>query len=90
MQPKEHCFSIELENKNYEFSFNVNENVSEAADRFLLTNKLSKTYKEEIIDFVNKNFKKDNSFDKYLDIDINGLKKVVGDSEIIYLLEKNS
>lgn len=84
----DNSFTVELGGKNYELSFNDTDDVYDIASKFLLENKLSLKYKNEIVNFVNKNFKKSKIYKKFEKIDISGIRKMIGQNKILSILER--
>lgn len=79
----DHSFTIELEGKNYTLSFNDSDNSHEVASEFLRKNKMSQVYHQEILDYIEKNFKKKSIFKFYESINIEGIKKILGEDNLV-------
>lgn len=56
-EKKDHTVDIELGNKKFKLSFNKGEDHTEVANRFVNEHSLGKEYVEEIVEFLDKNFK---------------------------------
>lgn len=80
-------FTVELEGKNYTLSFNNDDNTHEIATKFLHDNKINEVHHQEIVNYIEKNFKKNTHFKRYETIDLAGISKFLGDSPIIKILE---
>lgn len=72
----DNTFSVELNNKIYKIQFNNDEAVHEVASKFLHENSLSPVYYQEIVDYINANFKA-NQFKKYKNIYLEGILKAI-------------
>ncbi|ELA42608.1 uncharacterized protein VICG_00360 [Vittaforma corneae ATCC 50505] len=79
----DHSFDVELGDKKYVLSFNDNENVHEVASRFIHENKINPTHHQEIVDYINKNYKRSTLFKKYDAINIEGISKLLPDHPIV-------
>jgi len=75
MEKWDHSFSVELENKNYTLSFNDSENVHDVASRFLSENKMNKVYHDEIVAYIQANFKKNTQYKVYNSLDFGEIAK---------------
>ena len=85
----DHTFTIELEGKNYTLSFNDNDNSHEVASNFIHKNKMSQVYHQEIVDYIEKNFKKKSKLKYYESIDLNGISKFLNNkASVIEILKK--
>lgn len=84
---KQHTFTVELEEKKYTLSFGEKENPSEVASRFLNENKINPVHHQEIVDYINQNFRRECVFKRYEKIDIDGISKVLGDHPIINIIK---
>lgn len=84
----DHSFTINLDDKNYTLSFNNKDNVYEIARNFLFKNKLRNEYQSEIVDYINKNFKKNSLFKKYENIDLEGIERKVGKHKITLYIDQ--
>lgn len=84
----DNTFTVELSGKNYTLTFNNDENVHEVADRFLSTNKIDKSHHQEIVDFINKNFRKENLYSYYSHIELEGIAKTIGKHPIVDILKE--
>lgn len=83
-------FTVELEDKKYTLSFNEDENPSEVASRFIHQNKINPVHHQEIVDYINQNFRRDKVFRRYEKIDIDGISKVLGDHPVIKIIREIS
>lgn len=86
----DHSFDVELEGKTYVLSFNDDENVHEVATRFLRKNKINLVHHQDIVDYINKNFKKSSLFKKYDSINIEGISKLIPDHPILQIIKNIS
>lgn len=84
----DHSFSIEFQGRDYTISFSDNDNVHEVATTFLSQNKLGLEHKDQIVNFINSNFKKQASYKMYETLDFNGVTKAIGPKAITAELEK--
>lgn len=78
VQKFDHTFDVEVEGKYFQLSFNDNENVFDVADRFLKHHKLNEQYRDDIVEFIKKNFKKERPYHMYRDINYAGVEGVLG------------
>ncbi|KAG5860402.1 PFU domain-containing protein [Encephalitozoon hellem] len=76
-KPYDNTFQVELENKYYTLSFNNNENVYEVAEKFLRENRLRDEFRDDIVDFINKNFVSAKEFRIYSRINTEGVKSML-------------
>lgn len=76
VKPAQHSFQVELENKYYTLSFDKGENAYEVADRFLRTNRLREEFRDDIVEFINKNFE-DGSFKIHSTINMDGVRSAL-------------
>ncbi|KAL6122392.1 hypothetical protein NUSPORA_00574 [Nucleospora cyclopteri] len=83
----DHEFTVELEGRTFKLCFNDGDNFHEVAANFLLKHKLNSSYNTDIVEFIEKNFKKIN-YEFYSTISLTGIKKFLGNSPIIELLEE--
>lgn len=83
----DHSFSVELDDKTYTLSFNNDENVHDVATRFINSNKINKVHHQEIVDYINKNFKKSTLYKKYDTINIDGITKIISDKPIVNIIK---
>ncbi|KAF5140575.1 phospholipase activating protein [Vairimorpha ceranae] len=72
----DYSFNVELEGKYFTLSFNKKDNIYDVAENFLKVNKLNYEYKDEIIEYIRKNFKQDN-FKTYESINSEGVKRTL-------------
>lgn len=79
----DHTFTVDVENKNLPISFNDGDDLYEVADNFISKNNLSTQYREEIVGFIQQNFKPKSSFYVYKDLNIEGIKKFLNDDFIL-------
>lgn len=79
----DHSFTVEVDNKNLTIEFNTNDNIFDVADKFLEQNNLSSSYKNDIVNFINQNFKPKASFYVYKNKNIDGIKNLLKDEFII-------
>lgn len=86
MGKRDNTFTVELDNKKLELSFDNDENVYDVADRFLRENKLGDGHRDEIVEFIRQNFKKC-GMKKFKDIDTVGLRKYIEDEDLVKVLE---
>lgn len=84
----DHTFNVEVDGKYLLIQFNDGDDVYEIADKFLLKNSLSKNYRDDIVEFINKNFQPKPIFFLHKKMDIEGIKKFLKDEEIIKNLER--
>lgn len=84
----DHSFDVELGDKKYILSFNDDENVHEVASRFIQKNKIDPIHHQEIVDYINKNYKRSTLFKKYDTINIDGISKLLPDSPIVHIIKK--
>lgn len=77
VKPPDNTFQVEVDSKYYTLSFDNNENVYEVAERFLRKNKLNEEFKEEIVDFIKKNFVPSSEFRISRTINVEGVKSVL-------------
>jgi phospholipase A-2-activating protein len=75
VKPYDNSFQVELDNKYYELAFNNDENVYQVADNFLRRNKLRDEFRDDIVDFINRNFKQQSGYKIHEGINIGGVKK---------------
>ncbi|KHN68990.1 hypothetical protein M896_110180 [Ordospora colligata OC4] len=73
----ENTFRVELDNKYYTLSFNNDENTYEVAERFLRKYGLRDEFKDEIVDFIKKNFAPKGKFRIYDSINKKGIKTML-------------
>lgn len=83
---KQQSFTVELDDKKYTLSFGENENPNEVASRFIHQNKINPVHHQEIVDYINQNFRRETVFKKYEKIDIDGISKALGDHPIVKIL----
>ncbi|KMV65355.1 hypothetical protein M970_091750 [Encephalitozoon cuniculi EcunIII-L] len=76
-KPYDNTFQVELENKYYTLSFNNDENVYEVAEKFLRKNKLRDEFRDDIVDFIKRNFVSLQEFRMYSKINVNGVKTML-------------
>ncbi|KAM0677888.1 WD repeat protein Lub1 [Binucleata daphniae] len=79
----DHTFDVEVDGKYLKINFNKNDNIYDVADKFLNDNQLSKNYKDDIVEFIKKNFKPKESFYVYDDINLKGIQKYMNDEFVI-------
>ncbi|ADM12304.1 putative phospholipase activating protein [Encephalitozoon intestinalis ATCC 50506] len=77
IKPHDNTFQVELENKYYTLSFNNDENVYEVAEKFLSKNKLRDEFRDDIVDFIKKNFTSAREFKTYSRINVEGIKNML-------------
>eukprot|EP00866_Antonospora_locustae_P001890 jgi/Antlo1/1890/61 len=87
VQKFDHTFNVEVEGRYLQLSFNDNENVFDVADRFLKHHKLNEQYREDIVEFIKKNFKKEKPYYTYRDINYAGVEGVLGKYQCEVILE---
>lgn len=84
----DNTFQVELENKYYTLSFNNDENVYEVAEKFLRKNKLRDEFRDDIVDFIDKNFVSAKEFRIHSKINTEGVKamlnKVKNEHQCVY------
>lgn len=73
----DHTFNVDVEGKTLQISFNEEENVFEVADRFLKQHKLNEQYKDDVVEFINKNFRKTRPYHVYENINYDGVEKTL-------------
>lgn len=73
----DHTFSVDVEGRSLQLSFNDDENVFDVADRFLKKHKLKEQYRDEIVEFINKNFKKVRAYHVYDKVNYAGIEGVL-------------
>lgn len=80
IKPYDNTFQVELENKYYTLSFNNSENVYEVAENFLRKNKLRDEFRDDIVDFIKKNFAPVGQFRIHSGINVQGVRAVLAKS----------
>ncbi|ORD94753.1 LUB1 [Enterospora canceri] len=75
----DHSFNVELDGKNYTLSFNKKDNIYEVAREFIEKNNLQMSHLDEIVRFIESNFR-DLAYKTYTNINIDGIKKIVEES----------
>ncbi|KAH9410746.1 putative PFU protein [Ordospora pajunii] len=73
----ENTFQVELDNKYYTLSFNNDENTYEVAERFLRKYGLKDEFKDEIVDFIKKNFVSAGKLRIHDSINTEGIKAIL-------------
>ena len=81
-------FKVELGNKEYTLSFNKSENTHEVANRFIRQNGLGMEHHQEIVDFINLNYRQTKVYKKYKGINIKGIEKLTENEELIKILKE--
>ncbi|TBU08173.1 ubiquitin-binding protein [Hamiltosporidium magnivora] len=71
----DHTFEVEVDGKHLPLSFNKDENVFNVADRFIKNHKLNSNYRDDIVAFINKNFKKNGEYFIYEGLNLEGIQK---------------
>lgn len=79
----DHSFSVEVDNRYLTISFNENDDVYNVADKFIAENNLHKEYRDDIVNFIKKNYTPKNAMFLYKEINIQGIKKFLKDEFII-------
>lgn len=87
VQKFDHTFNIEVEGKILQLSFNDNENVFDVATRFIQHHKLNEQYRDDIVEFIKKNFKKEKPYHIYRDINCAGVESILGKYQSDAILE---
>lgn len=83
----DHTFSVDVEGKSLQLSFNDDEDVFDVADRFIKQHKLNEQYKDEIVEFINKNFKKKRPYHVYKKVNYEGVEKILSKYQSSAILE---
>lgn len=87
VQKFDNTFSVEVEGRYLQLSFNDKENVFDVADRFLKHHNLNEQYRDDIVEFIKKNFKKEKPHYVYGDINYAGVEGVLGKYQCGVVLE---
>ncbi|KAL0263964.1 UNVERIFIED_CONTAM: hypothetical protein PYX00_010878 [Menopon gallinae] len=87
VQKFDNSFNVEVDGRVLQLSFNDNENVFDVASRFLQHHKLSEQYRDDIVEFIKKNFKKEKPYHMYRDINFAGVEGIIGKYESRTVLE---
>jgi phospholipase A-2-activating protein len=77
VKPYDNSFQVELDSKYYELAFNNDENVYQVADNFLRKNKLNEEFRDDIVDFINRNYKQKSSYRIHDSINMSGVRKIL-------------
>ncbi|KAM0675637.1 WD repeat protein Lub1 [Gurleya vavrai] len=84
----DYTFDVEVDGKVLKLSFNENDNLFDVADNFITKNELSREFKDDIVNFIKKNYRPKNDLFVYREINLKGIKKYLNDEFILQNLEE--
>ncbi|KAI5151158.1 phospholipase A-2-activating protein [Enteropsectra breve] len=79
----DNSFPVELGDKKYTLGFNNDERVEDVAARFCSENKIDPFHHGEIVEFINKNFKKKTGYFSYSSVDLKGISQHLPSTSLI-------